>query len=117
MELVEKMLSKEHIFYADALNNLSVDYSGKKEYKKALALNIKALNQKKALLGEKDPQVAACQMSLGTLYEHMEKPAEALQCYQDALSIRREMDGGKNTSHADTLTAIAKLYEKENKYE
>ena len=46
LELVEKMLGKEHIFYADGLNNLSVDYAGKKEYKKALALNIKALNQK-----------------------------------------------------------------------
>lgn len=56
-------------------------------------------------------------MSLGTLYERMEKPAEALQCYQDALAIRKEVDGGKNTSHADTLTAMAKLYEKEKKYE
>lgn len=36
LEIVERMLGKEHIFYADALSNLSVDYGGKKEFKKAL---------------------------------------------------------------------------------
>ena len=30
------MLGKEHIFYADALGNLSVDYGGKKEFKRHL---------------------------------------------------------------------------------
>ena len=33
LEIVERMLGKEHIFYADALSNLSVDYGGKKEFK------------------------------------------------------------------------------------
>lgn len=115
LDLVEKMLGKEHIFYADALNNLSVDYAGKKEYKKALALNIKALNQKKELLGEKDQQVAACLMSLGNLYEKMEKDDEALRCYQDALDIRI-VDDGLRLNCADTYTAMSKLFEKQKKY-
>lgn len=54
LEIVERMLGKEHIFYADALSNLSVDYGGKKEFKKALALSKKALQRKKELLGEEE---------------------------------------------------------------
>ncbi|MBQ2924260.1 MAG: tetratricopeptide repeat protein, partial [Anaerotignum sp.] len=104
-----------HIFYADALNNLSVDYAGKKEYKKALALNVKALNRKKEMMGEKDPQVAACLMSLGTLYEKMEKADEALQCYQEALDIRLE-DESSRLNCADTYTAMGKLFEKQKKF-
>ena len=115
MDLVEKILGKEHIFYADALNNMSVDYAGKKEYKKALALNVKALNRKKELLGEQDPQVAACLMSLGNLYEKMEKDEEALQCYQEALDIRI-INPETHSNCADTYAAMGKLFEKQKKY-
>lgn len=117
LEIVERMLGKEHIFYADALSNLSVDYGGKKEFKKALALSKKALQRKKELLGEEDPQIAACHMAMGTLYESMGKAEEALQCYEAAEALRSTIADGRNTAYADTLTAIGKLYEGQEAYD
>lgn len=48
---------------------------------------------------------------LGTVYDRMEQYAKAIECYQNALAIRRKYHNGKNPAVADALTAIARSYE------
>ena len=75
------------------------------------------MQRKKELLGEEDPQIAACHMAMGALYESMGKAEEALQCYEVAEVLRSAIADGRNTAYADTLTAIGKLYEGQEAYD
>jgi CHAT domain-containing protein len=84
--------------------------------REALDQAIKALERRKAILGEKTHQYADCLATVGRLHLQLKDYDKAEPLLRQALTIRGEVVGKKHPIYAGTLESLAGLYAAKQDY-
>jgi len=117
LEILEKVLGKEHPDVATSLNNLAMLYNSQGKYEEALPLYLRALEIWEKVLGKEHPNVATSLNNLALLYDDQGKYEEALPLYLRALEIFEKALGKEHPLVATSLNNLAELYRNQGKYE
>jgi CHAT domain-containing protein/Tfp pilus assembly protein PilF len=80
------------------------------------ALNQKALDIIKQVLGERHPAYASSLNSLALLYRDQGEYARAEPMYQKALALRKQVLGERHPAYANSLHNLAALYQDQREY-
>jgi tetratricopeptide (TPR) repeat protein len=101
---------------ADALVRLSEKLRGQAKYEAAIGACRKAMEIRRRLLGENNPDYAQSLSNLGVLYQAMGDHARAEPDFREALAIRKRALGENHPDYAGSLHNLAALYAAMNDY-
>ena len=96
--------------YLIAFNNLGTEYSNLNHYREALEINLKVVELRKVVLGEKNSAYLISLNNLGETYSGLGNYQKALEIHLNALQIKRDVLGEKNSSYLTSLYNVACTY-------
>ncbi|MGH2031983.1 tetratricopeptide repeat protein, partial [Acinetobacter baumannii] len=76
--------------------NIGVVHVKQGEYDRALEGFRKALEIRRAVYGERHPEVGTCYNNIGAVHDSQGEYARALECYRKALEIWRAVHGERH---------------------
>lgn len=106
-----------HVDIANALNNLGVAYTNLGQYQKATD-SLKAALDHYNKLNRSQPTLTLADVlhNFGVLYSRLNHFNAAIECYNDALSIKRGVSGQENLNTASTLCNLGGVYKDLGEY-
>jgi CHAT domain-containing protein/sirohydrochlorin ferrochelatase len=116
LDILEKVLGKNHPDVATSLNILAAVYDSHEKYTQAEPLYYRALAIYEKALGKVHPDVATTLNNLASLYDSQGKYTQAEPLYHRALAIREKTLGKDHPEVATSLNNLAGLYSKQRKY-
>ena len=108
--------SDPNIGLADSLNELANLYRDMGRYSKAEPLYLQALQLRKHLFGEDNPDVATSLDNMARLYHFQGRYAEAETLLKQALKLRKSLLGKEHPDVATSLNNLAGLYQAQKRY-
>jgi tetratricopeptide (TPR) repeat protein len=114
--IYEKALGSEHLYVANALNNLALLYFSMEKFDEAERLYKRTLTIYEKELGPNDTHLATALNNLALLYHAQERFPEAERYYRRSLEISEKMLGPENPGVATMLSNLANLYHSQKKY-
>ncbi|MEK6589626.1 MAG: tetratricopeptide repeat-containing protein, partial [Nitrospinota bacterium] len=110
LEIVEKILGREHPDVATSLNNLAELYVSTGRYAEAEPLHKRSLAISEKALGREHPDVAKGLNNLALLYYSTGRYSEAEPLYKRSLEIDEKALGREHPDVATSLNNLALLY-------
>ncbi|MBQ2303223.1 MAG: tetratricopeptide repeat protein [Bacteroidales bacterium] len=95
---------------AGAYNNIGIVYDNLGDYDKALEYYFKALEIKKAVLGENNADTAGSYNNIGLVYKNLGDYNKALEYHNKALEIRKDVLGENHPDIAMSYNNIGVIY-------
>jgi tetratricopeptide (TPR) repeat protein len=102
---------------ADSYNNLGVVYDNLGDYNKALEYHFKALEIRKAVLGENHSDTAISYNNIGNVYSYLGEYDKALEYYNKALEITKAVLGENHADTASSYNNIGVVYDELGDYD
>ena len=109
MCLEDEMLLSQDPERASTLNNLALVYKATGQHRSAITCLQKALTIWQNAQGEHRENIASCLSNLGGLFAR-EQPHDALDYFEQSLTIRRELLPANDASIAETLGNIGNVH-------
>jgi hypothetical protein len=106
----------DHLYSANALNNLAYLYQEQGRYADAEPLYTRALAIRERAFGPDHPDFAISLNNLASLYEVQGRYAEAEPLYTRALAIRERALGSDHPGTAFSLSNLASVYQGQGRY-
>gem|GEM_PF-2518177 len=117
LEIVEKVLGKDHPSTATTYNNIAAVLDNQGKYDEAFTWFKKTLEIKERELGKDHPSTATTYNNIAGVLDNQGKYDEALALYQKALVIREKVLGKDHADTATTYNNIAWVYKNQGKYD
>ena len=110
LNICEKVLGKQHPYYAILLNNLAVYNSSLGNYSEAIRLGTEALQIREKVFGKEHPDYATSLSNLALDNSSIGNYAEAIRLSTEALQIRERVLGKGHPDYATSLSNLAGYY-------
>ena len=106
LQLMEKVLGKEHPDTLRSMNNLALILNNQGKYEEAEQIHQQALQFRERVLGKEHPNTLTSMNNLANVLRSQGKYKEAEQIHQQALQLREKVLGKE---HPDTLSSVSSL--------
>jgi len=116
VNIIEKVLGKEHPDTASSYNNIGIVYDRQGDYPKALEYYFKALNIREKVLGKEHPDTASSYNCIGLVYDSQGDYPKALEFHFKALDIYEKVLGKEHPDTASSYNNIGIVYDRQGDY-
>jgi CHAT domain-containing protein len=107
LNIREKILGKEHSYYAASLSNIAAYNSELGNYSEAIRLDMEALSIYSKVLGKDHPDYARLLSNLASYNSSLGNYGEAIRLGTEALNIREKVLGKEHPDYATSLSNLA----------
>ena len=110
LEINEKVIGKEHPYYATSLNNIALDYSDLGDYNNSLVYNLLSLEIHEKLFGKESKDYAMSLNNLAVNNSNLGDYNKAIEYNSLVLEIYEKILGKEHPSYATSLGNLAVSY-------
>ena len=107
IKIQKEAIGEDHPNFAKSLANLSVCYSDRGDYSKAIKLGKKALRIRKATIGENHPDYATSLNNLAWTFSNLGDYSQSIELSKKALKIQKVIFGENHPDYAMSLSNLA----------